>query len=187
MSHIGSRDIRVPNNVVVEVLKESIQVKGDLGALQMPYFYVNVELIIENNSTYLRVSPMKSLDNGKIANKSNALWGTYRTLLDNMIIGVSQGYNNTLELVGVGYKAHILNNKTLVLKVGNTIDLYYEVPHDVSVDCPKSNLINIFGINKQRVNQVAAEIRSYRIPESYKGKGIRYLGEVVRTKEGKKK
>jgi large subunit ribosomal protein L6 len=108
-------------------------------------------------------------------------------LLDNAIIGVSQGYQKTLELVGVGYKAHILGNDNLVLKVGNTIDLFYKIPKDVTIECPKQNIINIFGISKQRVHQVAAEIRSYRTPESYKGKGIRYLGEMVRTKEGKKK
>lgn len=186
MSHIGSKEIKIPANVSVELVGNKITVKSKNGVLSLVHKHILVEMLSENNVRRLVIKP--DLTGAKKNDKqANILWGTYRTLIDNMITGVSQGYNKSLSLVGVGYKANLLDKNRLSLKVGYSIDLLYSIPSDVKIECPKPDLINIHGIDKQRVNQVAAEIRAYREPEPYKGKGIRYLGEVVRTKEGKKK
>lgn len=185
MSHIGSKLIKIPRNVLVDLSLDTISVRGDLGFLTLSYKNINIFISENEDEKYLNIKP---LDTGtkKQNTASYIMWGTYRTLIENMIIGVSKGYSKTVELVGVGYKAQLINNKIL-LKIGFSIDVYYEVPSDVKVDCSRSNFIVITGINKQKVNQVAAEIRRLRKPEPYKGKGIRYLGEVIRVKEGKKK
>ncbi len=103
-----------------------------------------------------------------------------------MVIGVSRGFSKKLELVGVGYRA-IKNNNELILKLGYSHDVIYSIPKNLSIECIKPTLISVNGINKQEVNQVAANIRSFRKPDAYKGKGIRYYGELIKLKEGKKK
>ena len=186
MSHIGNKEIKLPETVSVSLIGNNIKVRGLYGLLDLEYKDINIHLISENNTHYLRIEPCVS-ENSKFNKKSTILWGTYRTLINNMVIGVSQGYVKSLELVGVGYKANIIDNKTLSLKVGFSMDLLYKIPEDIKIECPKPNIVNISGINKQRVHQEAAKIRSFRVPEPYKGKGIRYFGESIRVKEGKKK
>nr|YP_007890562.1 ribosomal protein L6 [Histiona aroides]AGH24056.1 ribosomal protein L6 [Histiona aroides] len=186
MSHIGSKEIKIPANVTIELVGNKITVKGKNGSLSLVHKNILVDLLVENNARHIIVKPY--LTGAKKSDKqASILWGTYRTLIDNMVTGVSQGYSKSLSLVGVGYKANMLDKHRLSLKVGYSIDLLYNIPSDIKIECPKPDLINIYGIDKQRVNQVAAEIRAYREPEPYKGKGIRYVGEIVRTKEGKKK
>lgn len=186
MSHIGSKEIKVPSNVTVEFFDNKITIKGKNGTLSLEYKHIVIDLLSENNTSRLVIKPLYT-GAKKNDNKALILWGTYRTLIDNMVTGVSQGYSKSLSLIGVGYKANLLDKDRLSLKVGYSVDLVYNIPSDVSIECPKTDIINVSGIDKQRVHQVAAEIRSFREPEPYKGKGIRYLGEVVRTKEGKKK
>jgi large subunit ribosomal protein L6 len=185
MSHIGSKLIKIPRNVNVDFSLEQINVSGNLGKLFLPFDNINININNNGDEKFLEIKPINTGTKKQNA-ESYRMWGTYRTLIENMIIGVSKGYSKTLELIGVGYKAQY-NNNTLILKVGYSIDMLYEISPDVKVDCSRSNIVVITGIDKQKVNQVAAEIRLLRKPEPYKGKGIRYLGEVIRLKEGKKK
>ena len=186
MSHIGSKEIKIPDTVQVDLVRGKIAVTGLLGKLYLEYTNVDVEDVQQHGGRYLKISPSNP-DSNLSNKKTYMLWGLYRTLIENMIIGVTQGYTCSVELIGVGYKATIVDSTTLSLKVGNSIDILYTIPMDVRIECSKPTFITVSGIDKQRVHQVAAEIRSYRKPEPYKGKGIRYVGEVVRTKEGKKK
>nr|AGH24277.1 ribosomal protein L6 [Reclinomonas americana ATCC 50633] len=185
MSHIGSKLIKIPANVSVDLSLQKVSVSGDLGNLSLPFSNISININSNGDERFLDLKPINTGTKKQNA-ESYRMWGTYRTLVENMILGVSKGYSKTLELIGVGYKAQY-NNNTLVLKVGYSIDMLYEISSDVKVDCSRSNIIVITGIDKQKVNQVAAEIRLLRKPEPYKGKGIRYLGEVIRLKEGKKK
>nr|NP_044767.1 ribosomal protein L6 [Reclinomonas americana]O21255.1 RecName: Full=Large ribosomal subunit protein uL6m; AltName: Full=60S ribosomal protein L6, mitochondrial [Reclinomonas americana]AAD11882.1 ribosomal protein L6 [Reclinomonas americana] len=185
MSHIGSKQIKIPKNVSIDLSMNKIYVRGDLGKLELPLNNINIHLKNIENDQFLILDPINT-GTKKQKTASYIMWGTYRTLIENMLIGVSKGYSKTIELVGVGYKAQLIDKK-LVLKIGFSIEINYEIPSDIKVDCSRSNIIVISGIDKQKVNQVAAEIRLLRKPEPYKGKGIRYLGEVIRLKEGKKK
>ena len=114
------------------------------------------------------------------------MWGTVRSRVFNIVFGVTSGYKKELQLNGVGYKA-AMKGKTLELLLGYSHPINFEVPSDIKIDLPKPTQINISGISKQKVGQIAANIRSYRKPEPYKGKGIKYIGEIIRRKEGKKK
>lgn len=186
MSHIGSKHIKLPDGVIININHPSISINGPLGVLKTNYKYIEIVHVKDGISNYLEVK-IDNTVNTTHYKQAYILWGTYRTLIDNMITGVTQGFSTSLELVGVGYKAILLDRDRLSLKIGNSIDNIYIIPDDVKIECIKSNLIHIAGIDKQRVRQVAAEIRSYRIPEPYKGKGIRYLNEIVKLKVGKKK
>lgn len=185
MSHIGCRNIRIPEQVQVVIQDNSILVKGVLGAITLNYNSIIITKIVEEGVSFLSIVPSTQTQIKNIR-KIRTYWGMYRTLINNNIIGVSQGYTKSLDLIGIGYKASISNN-TLIMKIGNSYDMVYLIPDDVKIECPRPTTIIVSGIDKQRVNQVAANIRSYRSPEPYKGKGIRYLGEVVPIKEGKKK
>lgn len=186
MSHIGMKEIRIPDNVSVHLIQDKISIKGVNGILHLALNNIDIDIITENKNTLLNVKP-RITGNKKSDKNSSLLWGTYRTLIDNMVIGVSRGYRCSLELVGVGYKANMVDKNKLSLKIGYSIDIVYMVPSDVNVECPKPTIVEVFGIDKQRVYQVAAHIRAFRQPEPYKGKGIRYAGEKIHLKEGKKK
>ena len=175
MSRIGRKPIAVPNGVKVNVSGQTINVEGPKGKLSLE-FSPRIEIEVANNEVVVkRHTDIKS---------DKALHGLYRSLIANMIEGVANGFKKGLEMIGVGYKAQI-KGENLVLDVGFSHQVIFPIPHDLSIQVPKPTQIVIEGIDKQRVGQVAAEIRKIRKPEPYKGKGIRYVGERVRRKAGK--
>lgn len=175
MSHIGKRIIKIPRNVFIDLNNKLhyISIKGPLGFLELNYPNILNISISENK---LKIIPLHE----------TYLWGTYRTLINNAILGVSQGFTIKLELIGIGYRASILNN-LLHLKIGLSHDITIEIPQNITISCIKPTLISVTGINKQQVFQMASNIRSYCPPEPYKGKGIRYENEHIILKKGKKK
>ena len=176
MSRIGNNPITIPEGVTVDVQPTQIHVKGKLGELTQDYSEVQV-VVEENTIKVVRPSEKKSV---------KSKHGLYRSLIANMIEGVSNGFTKELELVGVGYKA-APKGKTLELNLGFSHPINFQIPDDLKIEVPKPTAIKISGIDKQRVGQIAANIRSFRKPEPYKGKGVKYKDEYVRRKEGKKK
>jgi large subunit ribosomal protein L6 len=177
MSRIGKKPIPVSQGVTVSVNGNTVKVKGPKGELQTALGDL-VTVKVENNE--IVVAPR---DDSKLA---RAAWGMSRTLVNNMVQGVTQGFSRTLEITGVGYRAAAQGSK-LQLNLGYSHDVVFEVPKGVTVTTPRPTEILVAGIDKQQVGQVAAEIRGWRPPEPYKGKGVRYRGEYVHRKEGKKK
>ena len=177
MSRIGKLPIKIPTTVDVTNNSSLLEVKGKFGTLER----ITPEMInVEQKDGTLIVSVKKE---GR-ANK--ALHGLYRTLINNMVVGVEEGFTKTLEVNGVGYRAAI-ESDVLQLQLGYSHDIKVGIPKELTVKCTKPTEIVITGADKQKVGQFAAEIRALRKPEPYKGKGVRYLGEYVRQKEGKKK
>ncbi len=174
MSKIGKKPISIPSGVEVKWEKPVVKVKGPKGELSLE---LRDEVDLEISDSEVRV---KKVADTKLA---RSLWGTYRSLINNMIIGVSQGFEKKLELVGVGYRAEVKGN-TLVLQLGYSHPIEYPIPEGIEIKAERTS-ITVRGIDKQKVGQVAAEIRAFRPPEPYKGKGIRYEGEQVRRKAGK--
>jgi len=177
MSRIGKRPIPIPAGVTVEVKNQAIKAKGGKGELG---FVVDDEVHIAVNDNAVTVTPR---DESKTARSK---WGMTRTMISNIISGVKNGFEKKLEISGVGYRA-AMQGKNLQLSLGFSHDVVYKVPEGISVAVPKPTEIIVSGINLQQVGQVAAEIREYRGPEPYKGKGVRYAGEYIVRKEGKKK
>lgn len=176
MSRIGNKEITVPAGVTIDVQETNlVQVKGPKGTLQEQ---ISPEMIIEQEAGVLRV---KRPSEDK---KHRSLHGLSRTLINNMIVGVTEGYQKKLEIVGVGYKA-AKQGKKLVLSLGYSHPVEMEDPEGIEVEVPEATKIVVKGNNKQAVGNYAAKIRDWRKPEPYKGKGIRYEGEHVRRKEGK--
>jgi len=183
MSRVGKLPVKIPSGVNFSVDSErNIVVKGPKGELQ---FRLSEEVSCEYDASAAAVSFSVS-NQGDIA-AAPALWGLSRSMVNNMVSGVSNGFDKRLELVGVGYKASMLDDRHLLLSLGHSHDIVYAVPNGISIKCEKNLGIVISGVDKQLVGQVAAEIRAFRKPEPYKGKGIRYAGEFVRRKEGKRK
>ena len=177
MSRIGKEPVLVPANVEVILSASEVSIKGPLGKLQRSF---NSDVIIERDGDTLLV---------KVANSSrqaNAMSGTMRALLANMMHGVTSGFEKKLSLVGVGYRAQA-TNEILNLTLGFSHPIVYKIPGGVKVETPTQTEILIKGIDKQQVGQVAAEVRAYRKPEPYKGKGVRYTDEVIIMKDAKKK
>ncbi len=177
MSRIGKKTITVPSGVTATVNGQQVSIKGPKGELSA---VLVDEVIAKLEDGEINVGPRDE------TKRAQAMWGMSRTVVANLIEGVSDGFSKTLEINGVGYRA-AMQGKSLQLSVGLSHEVNYPVPEGVSVECPKPTEIIISGIDKQRVGQVAAEIRSYRPPEPYKGKGIKYAGEYIFRKEGKKK
>jgi len=177
MSRIGKQPVAIPGGVTAAVDGQEVKVKGPKGELK----HVLVDQVIA-----------KAGDNGiEIAMREDskvarAMWGMSRTLVANLVTGVTDGFTMTLEITGVGYRAAV-QGQNLQLQLGYSHDVNYPIPQGIQVLCPKPTEIVISGIDKQKVGQVAAEIRRYRPPEPYKGKGVRYAGEYILRKEGKKK
>ena len=176
MSRIGKLPVSVPAGVEVTINGTEVTVKGAKGELTQTF---HSELTIEKAEDG---SIVVSRPNDE--RESRAMHGLTRTLIHNMIIGVSEGYSKTLELVGVGYRAAVKGN-TLELNLGFSHPVIIEKPEGITFECPDQAKIVVSGIDKQQVGQIAADIRKWRKPEPYKGKGIRYQGEYVRRKEGK--
>ena len=177
MSRVGKNPVPVPANVEVALSASEISVKGPLGTLQRS---LNVDVAIERDGDKLLV---KTTSNSK---QSNAMSGTMRALLANMVQGVTKGFEKKLMLVGVGYRAQAAG-EMLNLTLGFSHPIVHKMPKGVTAETPTQTEILIKGIDKQQVGQVAAEVRAYRKPEPYKGKGVRYADEVIVMKETKKK
>jgi large subunit ribosomal protein L6 len=177
MSRIGKKAVPVPAGVSASVNGQLVSVKGPKGELKTT---LNEQVLVKMEEGSVRVDPK---DQTKLARSS---WGLSRTLVANMVKGVTDGFSKTLEINGVGYRA-ALNGKVLQLNLGYSHDVNYEVPVGIEIKVTKPTEIIVSGIDKQRVGQVAAEIREYRGPEPYKGKGVKYANEKIFRKEGKKK
>lgn len=174
MSRIGKQPITVPEKVNVTITDRKIDVKGPKGELTFTY---HEGVTVAQEDKHLLVNPVDG------SNKNRALWGLTRTLVDNMMVGVTNGFTKTLEFNGVGYKAAV-KGRTLVLNLGYSHPIDYELPEGVDAKVTK-NVIDVSGCNKELVGFAAAKIRSFRKPEPYKGKGIKYSDEVIIRKAGK--
>ena len=177
MSRVGSKPVIVPDGVTIVLANRALTAKGKLGELSMSI--VN-QVDINHADDQIVITPK---DESKTA---RAMWGMQRSLAQNIVTGVSEGFTKELEIQGVGYRA-ALQGKILKLQLGHSHDIDFTIPDGIEIECERPTSIKIKGIDKQKVGQVAAVIRSYRPPEPYKGKGVRYLGEYVFRKEGKKK
>ncbi len=177
MSRVANQPVDIPSGVEVKIVAGTIFVKGSKGQLEMPV-HNQVVISVEEKSVIF-----KARDGSKI---SRAMSGTSRSLVNNMVAGVSMGFEKKLQLVGVGYRAQC-KGKKVVLSLGFSHPIEYELPEGVSAEASSQTELVIKGINKQLVGQVSAEIRDFRRPEPYKGKGVRYVDEQVRRKEAKKK
>jgi len=177
MSRIGKKPVSVPAGVTATVGGGQISVKGPKGTLTMP-LRDEISYTVEGDG--IVVKPANATKSAR------AFWGMQRTMVQNLITGVTEGFTKTLEITGVGYRA-AAQGKVLKLQLGYSHDVNFEVPEGITIATPDQTTINITGIDKQKVGQVAAEIRRWRKPEPYKGKGIKYRGEFIFRKEGKKK
>jgi large subunit ribosomal protein L6 len=177
MSRVSSNPIHVPSNVEIRIVEDDIHIKGPLGNLQ---FSISDNLLFDLSESILRIKVKSE------SQQANAISGTTRAIVANMIYGVSVGFEKKLQLVGVGYRAQATADK-LNLTLGFSHPIDFEIPGGIKIETPTQTEIIIKGIDKQKVGQVAADIRAYRKPEPYKGKGIRYSDEVIALKETKKK
>lgn len=177
MSRIGSKAVAIPDGVDAKVEGQQISVKGPKGELSV--------VLVDDVSAQMSDDGIK-VDPRDQSKASRSMWGMQRTLVSNIIVGVTDGFTKTLEINGVGYRAQ-MQGSNLQLALGLSHDVIYPVPEGIKIECPTQTQIVISGIDKQRVGQVAAEIRSFRPPEPYKGKGIKYQNEYIFRKEGKKK
>ncbi len=177
MSRIGKYPVPVPSGVDVKVDGQDVSAKGKLGQLA---FRVHDEVSVELADGSLKVAPRTQ------SRKARQLWATSRTVLANLVKGVSEGFTRNLEINGVGYRAAV-QGKELVLQLGYSHEIRYPIPEGVKMACEKPTSVAISGADKQQVGQIAAEIRSMRPPEPYKGKGVKYEEETILRKEGKKK
>ncbi len=174
MSRIGKLPVALPQGVKVEVSDTHFVVEGPKGKLEQPYNNVTIN-IEDGNAVIERTS------DSKVARSCH---GLYRQLLNNMVVGVSQGFSKTLLVNGVGYRAEV-SGKILSLNLGLSTTVEYLIPEGITITCDGPTKVTVSGIDKQQVGQVAAEIRSLRVPEPYKGKGIKYENEYIRRKVGK--
>jgi large subunit ribosomal protein L6 len=177
MSRIGKKPVAIPGGVTATVNGQEVMVKGPKGELM----HVLVDSVMAKlDKGELEVTPRED------TKEARAMWGMSRTLIANLVAGVTEGFTKKLEITGVGYRA-ALQGANLQLQLGYSHDIAYPIPQGIQIQVPKPTEIIITGIDKQKVGQVAAEIRRYRPPEPYKGKGIKYAGEFILRKEGKKK
>jgi large subunit ribosomal protein L6 len=178
MSRIGKKPVAMPAGVTASVEGQTLTVKGPKGTLSMQLLDDLVRYEVAEGE--IRLTPLTN------AQRNRAAWGMTRTNVQNLVTGVTEGFTKVLEITGVGYRAQAQGRK-LRLQLGYSHDVNYELPEGIDVKTPDQNTVEISGIDKQKVGQVAAEIRRWRKPEPYKGKGIKYRGEYIFRKEGKKK
>jgi len=177
MSRVGKNPVKVPSGVEVRVNGQTVSAKGKLGQLA---FVATDDVRISMADGAVLVQPAND------TKRARSMWGTARARIQSMVIGVSNGFTKDLEINGVGYRAAV-QGKQLNLQLGYSHDVSYPIPDGIEIKCEKPTSISISGADKQKVGQVAAEIRSYRPPEPYKGKGVKYVTETILRKEGKKK
>jgi large subunit ribosomal protein L6 len=177
MSRVGKKLVAIPSGVIASVEGQTVKVKGPKGALQL-VLHDDVAGKVETGG--VKIDPRSE------SKRARAMWGTYRSLVANLIEGVTKGYQRKLEISGVGYRA-ALQGKNLQLQLGYAHDIVYPIPEGITITVPRPTEVVVTGIDAQKVGQVAAEIRSFRKPEPYKGKGVKYAGEFIFRKEGKKK
>lgn len=177
MSRIGKNPVPIPSGVEMQLSGRTLTAKGGLGTLS---------LIVSNDVTASITDGAVTIAPANDTKQSRAMWGTTRALVNNMVTGVSKGFSVGLEINGVGYRA-AAQGDVLNLQLGYSHDIAFPIPSDVRITCERPTVITVTGADRQRVGQVAAEIRAFRPPEPYKGKGIKYAHETVRRKEGKKK
>ncbi len=177
MSRIGKKPVAIPAGVTAKIDGQLVSVKGGKGALS---FAAPEDVAVVLGEGGIEVSPRNE------TKRARALWGTTRSMVNNLVIGVSKGFERKLEITGVGYKAAV-SGKNLQLSLGFSHDVSFPIPEGIAIVAPKPTEVAISGIDKRQVGQVAAEIRALRPPEPYKGKGVKYAGEFIFRKEGKKK
>jgi large subunit ribosomal protein L6 len=177
MSRIGKKPVAMPSGVTANVSGQTISVKGPKGTLQV---VLHDDVAVKMEGGGVRIDPRND------SKRARAMWGTTRSLLANVVDGVTKGFERRLEITGVGYRAAV-QGKNLQLSLGYSHEISYPIPDGIAIATPKPTEIVVTGIDKQKVGQVAAEIRDYRPPEPYKGKGVKYAGEYIFRKEGKKK
>jgi len=177
MSRIGKRPVPVPAGVTATIEGGQISVKGPKGTLSMP-LADDISYAVEDGA--ISVTPAND------TKRARSFWGMQRTMVANLVTGVTEGFSKTLEITGVGYRAAV-QGKNLRLQLGFSHDVDYAIPEGITIATPDATTVTITGSDKQKVGQVAAEIRRWRKPEPYKGKGIKYRGEYIFRKEGKKK
>src|ERR1700678_2351502 len=177
MSRIGKKAVTIPSGVTATVEGQLVKMKGPKGSLQ---FLVPVEIEVKLDKGTVKVDPRSD------TKRALSMWGTSRTLVANLVGGVTKGYESKLEITGVGYRAAV-QGKNLQIALGYSHDVVFAIPDGITIATPKPTEVVVSGIDKQKVGQVAAEIRGFRPPEPYKGKGVKYAGEYIFRKEGKKK
>ena len=177
MSRIGKKAVAVPTGVTANVQGQTVSIKGPKGTLQV---VLHDDVVATMDKGAIKVDPRAE------TKRARAQWGTSRTLINNLIAGVTKGFEENLEITGVGFRAAV-QGKTLNLQLGFSHDVNFPIPTGITIATPKPTEIVITGTDKQQVGQVAAEIRGFRSPEPYKGKGVKYVGEYIFRKEGKKK
>jgi large subunit ribosomal protein L6 len=177
MSRVGKKPVTIPAGVTAKVDGQAIAIKGGKGEL---HFLAPSEVAVTFAENRIKVDPRTP------SKRARAMWGMTRAMVNNLVTGVSKGFEKKLEITGVGYKASV-QGKNLQLSLGYSHDLQFPIPEGIAIVTPKPTEITITGIDRQKVGQVAAEIRSLRPPEPYKGKGVRYANEFIFRKEGKKK
>jgi large subunit ribosomal protein L6 len=177
MSRIGKKPVPVPSGITANVEGQTVKIKGPKGALQV---VLHDDVAVKLDGGQIKVDPRFE------TKRARSQWGTSRTLIANLIAGVTKGFEQRLEINGVGYRASV-QGKNLQIALGYSHDIVYPIPEGITIATPRPVEIVITGSDRQKVGQVAAEIRDYRPPEPYKGKGIKYAGERIFRKEGKKK
>jgi large subunit ribosomal protein L6 len=177
MSRVGKKPVPIPTGVTASVQGQTVNVKGPKGALSL-VLHDDVEAKVDKGEV--------TVDPRGDSKRARAMWGTYRSLVANAVEGVTKGFERRLEITGVGYRA-ALQGKNLQIQLGYSHDIVYPIPEGITIAVPRPTEIMVSGIDGQKVGHVAAEIRSFRKPEPYKGKGVKYSGEFVFRKEGKKK
>jgi len=177
MSRIGNKAVAIPSGVTAAVEGQTVKIKGPKGAMQV---MLHDDVTAKMDKGGIKLDPRSE------SKRARSQWGTSRTLVANLIAGVTKGFEEKLEITGVGFRAAV-QGKTLNLQLGFSHDVNFAIPQGIAIATPKPTEIVVTGMDKQQVGQVAAEIRGFRPPEPYKGKGVKYVGEYIFRKEGKKK
>jgi large subunit ribosomal protein L6 len=177
MSRVGNKAVAIPSGVTANVEGQTVKMKGPKGALQL---VLHDDVMAKMDKGAIKIDPRNE------TKRARSMWGTSRTLVANLVAGVTKGFEERLEITGVGFRAAV-QGKKLNLQLGYSHDVNYAIPEGIAIATPKPTEIVITGVDKQKVGHVAAEIRGYRRPEPYKGKGVKYAGEYIFRKEGKKK
>ena len=177
MSRVGKKPVPIPSGVTAVVEGQTVKVKGPKGALSL---VLHGDVAAKVDKGEVKVDPRSE------TKRARAMWGTYRSLLANVMEGVTKGFERRLEISGVGYRAAV-QGKNLQVQLGYSHDIVYPIPEGITIAVPKPTEIVVTGVDQQKVGHVAAEIRAFRKPEPYKGKGVKYAGEYIFRKEGKKK